>query len=150
MILSAQSIRHYGIVTPFCERTVHKGMSYGLSSCGYDVRLMGPSLHLRGNQFSLACTLEKFDMPKNIVGKVCDKSTWARQGITVQNTIIEPGWRGHLTLEIFNCSTSFRYIEQGAPIAQIIFQYLDHETEQPYSGKYQDQPDYPVPHILEK
>src|ERR1700678_1313663 len=102
MILSAQAIRRCGIITPFYERTVENGLSYGLSSCGYDVRV-AQDIMMNANEFMrfrLASTIEHFNMPNFLVGRVHDKSTWARRGLAVQNTIIEPGWRGHLTLEL--------------------------------------------------
>lgn len=151
MILSAQTIRKRGIFTPFNERTVHHGLSYGLSSCGYDVRIAESiTLGINSNNFFLASTIEHFNMPNDLVGRVCDKSTWARRGIAVQNTIIEPGWRGHLTLEISNNSKSIIFINAGMPIAQIMFELLDEPTEQPYQGKYQDQIAEPIPAKLEE
>lgn len=78
-------------------------------------------------------------MPNNVVGVVHDKSTWARLGLTVQNTIIEPGWHGYLTLEIVNHSRMNITLKNGMPIAQVLFHFLDETTEQPYSGKYQNQ-----------
>jgi dCTP deaminase len=71
--------------------------------------------------------------------RVLDKSTLVRQGITVQNTIAEPGWRGHLTLEVVNHTRSHIVIPVGAPIAQVVFETLDEPTLQPYEGKYQAQ-----------
>lgn len=151
MILSAQSIRKAGIFTPFNNRTIHEcGMSYGLSSAGYDVRIKQGVALISGG-FVLASTYEHFTMPDNLIGKVADKSTWARRGLAVQNTIIEPGWRGFLTLELTHHGTE-PYIEipAGAPIAQIILCRLDEPTEQPYgAGKYQDQPSRPVAAIME-
>ena len=146
MILSAQTIRKYGIITPFHERSICEGMSFGLSSCGYDVRIaqeihLNPSAYVR---FRLASTIEHFVMPNNIVGRVHDKSTWARMGLAVQNTIIESGWRGHLTLELSLNGIEPLLIKAGSPIAQIVFEFLDEPTEQPYSGKYQDQIAEPV------
>lgn len=144
-ILSAQTIRKYGIVTPFHERTKVHGLSFGLSSCGYDVRIAEDiTLGINSNNFFLASTMEHFDMPDNVVGRVCDKSTWARKGIAVQNTIIEPGWRGYLTLEISSNHKGITYINKGMPIAQVVFEFLDEPTEQVYEGKYQDQPEGPV------
>lgn len=150
MILSAQTIRRYGIISPFNERTVIRGLSYGLSHCGYDVRIKESVILRNGYQFCLASTIEHFDMPKNVVGRVHDKSTWARRGLAIQNTIIEPGWRGYLTLELSNNSPKDTIvIEPGDPIAQIVFELLDEETEAPYSGKYMDQPSKPVGPKLE-
>jgi dCTP deaminase len=148
MILSAQSIRRRGIFTPFHERTKVFGLSFGLSSAGYDVRV-AESMVLEPGEARLASTIEHFAMPNDLLGKVADKSTWARQFLAVQNTIIEPGWTGHLTLELSNHSGLAIRIEAGMPIAQIILQLLDEPTEQPYLGKYQAQPAGAQPAILE-
>lgn len=150
MILSAQSIRKIKPVTPFCERTVHEcGMSYGLSCAGYDIRVKDP-ITIFKHGFVLAVSLEHFSMPNDIVAKVADKSTWARMGLAVQNTIIEPGWKGYLTLELtYHGIKPHLYIPAGAPIAQILFMQLDEPTEQAYTGKYHNQPDHPVEAILE-
>lgn len=77
-------------------------------------------------------------MPKNVLGIVHDKSTWARQGIACQNTVIEPGWRGYLTLEITNHGRIPIKFESGMPIAQVVFHFVDQMTDG-YEGKYQDQ-----------
>lgn len=147
MILSAQSIRKRRPVEPFHERTAHHGMTYGLSSAGYDVRIR-ERVVLRPGDFSLASTVERFTMPNDLLARVADKSSWARKGLTVQNTVVEPGWAGFLTLELANHGPNTLKIEAGLPIAQIIFELLDEPTEQPYSGKYQNQPPEPV-HAIE-
>lgn len=149
MILSAQSIRHIKPVTPFHERAIAFGMSYGLSGAGYDVRI-AQSVRLDPGEFMLASTVEAFHMPDDVMGQVGDKSTWARRGLAVQNTWIEPGWYGWLTLELTNHGPDVLRIAEGCPIAQIIFMQLDQPTEQPYRGKYQSQPQGPQPAILEK
>ncbi len=138
MILSGQSIRKRGIISPFNERSVAFGMSYGVSSCGYDIRI-AERIALSAGECRLASSIEHFDMPNDIAANVTDKSTLARQFIAVQNTIIEPGWRGFLVLEISNHGKTSVTIEAGSPISQIIFHLLDEATERPYSGKYQDQ-----------
>lgn len=84
-------------------------------------------------------------MPNDVLAKVSDKSTWARRGIAVQNTVIEPGWRGFLTLEITNHGKQIIDIAAGMPIAQIIFHRLEAPAENPYSGKYQNQAAGPQP-----
>lgn len=151
MILPGQTIRElcsgaWGqrpMIDPFCERGVVHGMSYGLSVAGYDVRI-AQDVTLHPGEFSLASTAERFAMPSDVLAKVADKSTWARHGLAVQNTIIEPGWRGYLTLELTNHGSSVIYIDAGTPIAQIIFHRLEAPAEVLYSGKFQDQPDRPV------
>jgi dCTP deaminase len=119
-------------------------MSFGLGPAGYDVRI-AEGITVSAGQFFLASTVERFNIPNDILGKVCDKSTWARRGIAVQNTIIEPGWRGFLTLELTNHGLDRIVIEAGDPIAQIIFFRLEAATELPYAGKYQDQEAGPQP-----
>jgi len=75
---------------------------------------------------------------------VCDKSSWARKGLAVQNTKIDPGFRGHITLELSNHGHEKIVIDEGDAICQLEFALLLEPTEMPYSGKYQDQPDRPV------
>lgn len=164
MILSAQTIRELStrpytlgkraLVSPFKERTVVNGKTFGLSSCGYDVRVefavgnmanfypaqqFGNGQWKRGHTFLLASTMERFCLPHNIRGTVHDKSSWIRRGLTVGNTVIEPGWRGYLTLELIYHGEDELVICADDPIAQISFEYLDQDTEQPYTGKYQNQ-----------
>lgn len=92
------------IFYPFeSERIVHPetGLSYGLSGCMYDVRLDQDVL-LPPGAFALASTMEHFCIPDDVVAIVHDKSSLARQGLAVQNTVADPGWRGYLTLELSN------------------------------------------------
>ncbi len=171
MILSAQTIRRrcgapdpmrayladytpprlFGapMISPFNERSVENGMSFGLSCHGYDVRV-AEDLHITNGSFVLASTIEHFSMPLDLCAEVKDKSSFACQGVAVQNTVIEAGWRGHLTLEITKHSLGYLFIPAGSPIAQIVFQLLDEPTEQPYSGKYQDQEAGPQAARLER
>lgn len=154
-VLSAQTIRKLGIFTPFNERTVHNGMTYGLSSAGYDVRIAEDIILVKDKYnvhktFSLASTIEHFDMPDDCIAYVKDKSSWARQGLSVFNTIIEPKWNGFLTLELVFHGTGALYIQAGSPIAQIVFHKLDEPTEHPYRGKYQNQKQGAQPAILEE
>lgn len=150
MILSAQSIRVCGILTPFDERTRAHGLTYGLGPAGYDVRVAENINLSPTTTFALASTIERFVMPTDVLGVVHDKSTWARKGLAIQNTVIEPGWQGYLTLELSLHTQDFLHIPAGCPIAQIIFHWLDTATEQPYAGKYQNQPAGPQPALLER
>lgn len=145
MILSAQSIRrHPGLViSPFCERDVAHGMSYGLSAAGYDIRIKDEVAVPPGG-FVLATTVEYIAVPDDLLVKLADKSSWARRGIAVQNTIFEPGWKGYPTLEITNHGREVVVVPASAPIGQLIFHLLDRPTELPYRGKYQNQPQVPV------
>ena len=150
MILSAQTIRLHGknLINPFYEeQQTQSGLTYGLGPCGYDVRIEKGTLLLPG-EFYLASTMEYFNIPIYLAMKILDKSTWARRGIMVQNTIAEPGWRGFLTLEITNHSNRKIEIQSGDPIAQVVFEQLDQPTDTPYQGKYQNQKKGPQPAIM--
>lgn len=136
---------HRMIIDPFHFRQRDEnGLTYGAGPAGYDVRVefdkegLIPSVQLGPNAFLLASTIELFTMPNDYVGIVHDKSTWARQGICVQNTVAEPGWHGYLTLEITNHSDRFITLYRGMPIAQVIFHKVEGYV-QPYEGKYQYQ-----------
>ena len=149
MIIPAQTLRELRPISPFTERTRHHGMTFGLSPAGYDIRIAEQVTLSWRRRFVLASSIERFDMPNDLIAQVCDKSTWARRGVAMLNTIVEPGWRGHLTLELtYWCWRTLR-IAAGSPIAQIVFSRLEAPTEQPYAGKYQDQRAGPVPAILE-
>jgi dCTP deaminase len=149
MILSGKSIEKLAIMDPFLERTQHQGMSHGVGPAGYDVRVEFDSRGeiigtvLLPGEFLLCSTIERFIMPGNVMGIVHDKSSWARKGIAVQNTVIEPGWQGYLTLELTNHGSKSRYIPRGVGIAQIIFHYIDEDCAE-YDGKYNNQQRGPV------
>ena len=133
------------------------GVSHGLGEAGYDIRIkqeikfrpltLGPQIEIDGKiefgRFCIASAMEEFLMPVDLVGIVHDKSTWARQGLSVFNTVIEPGWNGFLTLELVFHGSKEITIPAGAGIAQVIFSSLAHDAA--YEGKYQDQKDEPVP-----
>jgi dCTP deaminase len=151
MILSAQSIRTRclertpPLLEPFVERSVSPGgRSFGLSAASYDVRI-DQDVIVPPHGFVLASTVERFSMPDDLAGGVRDKSSWARLGLAVQNTHLDPGWCGFLTLELSNHSATEIRIARGEPIAQIIFELLDQPTEQPYRGKYMNQERGPQP-----
>lgn len=152
MILSSQSIieRCHGadLISPFYERSIAHGRTYGLSSCGYDVRL-AQGVWLWPFWGRLASIIEKIQMPNDLCAEVKDKSTNARMFILVQNTIIEPGWSGYLTVELTRMLPWPIRLKKGTPIAQIIFKKLDYPTINPYKGKYQHQENQPQKAIKE-
>ena len=133
------------------------GTSYGLGEAGYDIRVkqdvafftkgsLGPQVMVdgvcSGGRFALASAMERFTMPPNLTGIVHDKSTWARRGLSVFNTVIEPGWEGFLTLELVYHGEEALVIPAGSGIAQVIFHHTIEEAR--YTGKYQHQADKPV------
>jgi dCTP deaminase len=165
MILSAQSIRARRVdaphdrryekaagrhmIEPFVERIVHdNGKSYGLGPASYDVRVKREVM-LEPGLLEIASTLEHVCIPDDIAAQILDKSSWIRKGVSAFNTWIDPGFRGHITLELVNHTPMTIIIGAGEPIVQLVFFRLDAPTESPYSGKYQDQPDWPVTAIHE-
>lgn len=141
-VLSGHLIRLKNIISPHLSRTHQNGLTFGEGPCGYDVRVefdqygsLQEKLIPKNGGFLLASTVEYFQMPTDLVGIVHDKSTWARRGLAVQNTVIEPGWQGYLTLELTNHGEDDIILHIKDPIAQILF----HKVEgQPlaYAGKY--------------
>jgi len=124
------------------------GVSYGLTEAGYDLRIaQSVTLH-PFRRFRLASASEPFAMPKDLVGIVHDKSTWARRGLSVFNTVIEPGWQGFLTLELVYHGLGILRIPEGAGIAQVLFHRITDQAA--YDGKYQNQPARPVSAIMER
>lgn len=131
------------------------GVSYGLGEAGYDIRVKQDILFTAAGvfvdgsyqtgRFTIASATEEFQMPNDLVGIVHDKSTWARRGLSLFNTVIEPGFFGGLTLEIVYHGMEDLHIPAGAGIAQVIF----HKTlmKASYDGKYQNQSTDPTPAI---
>ena len=117
--------------------------SYGLTECGYDIRLNQDIWLFPFRSFVLGSSMECFDMPEKLMGRVLNKSTWARRGIDASMTTnIEPGWKGYLTIELSYRGIIPIRIPKGAGICQIIFEEI--AEDRTYSGKYQDQPNEPV------
>jgi dCTP deaminase len=144
------------------------GVSSGLGEAGYDIRIKqeiiftksvggmrlievndaeGEILSTPHGRFVKASAIEEFQMPEDLTGVVHDKSTWAREGLSVFNTVIEPGWNGWLTLELVYHGEGILRIPAGAGIAQVLFTRVIEPAH--YSGKYQNQDDRPVDAIHE-
>lgn len=145
------------------------GVSYGLGEAGYDIRIKQDITFKAGihkieiidtdekggrlykdviGHFVIASAIEEFDMPTHLTGIVHDKSTWARRGLSVFNTVIEPGWKGFLTLELVYHGQGTLHIPAGAGIAQVVFHRMSDTAC--YDGKYQNQANQPIEAIYEK
>lgn len=170
IINGLELLRTAPIKNMLTTKEVAHGMSYGLSEAGYDIRIKQDikfSPHANGiecpvvmcfqdeenwtesiGRFTIGSSVEEFDMPADMVGFVKDKSSWARQGLSVFNTVIEPGWKGFLTIELVFHGCREIHIPAGSPIAQVLFQHTVHAA--PYTGKYQHQADRPVEAIYER
>lgn len=160
MVINGSRLLAMAPIKDMLDCKVSNGLvSHGLGEAGYDIRLKqdvsfymrspgaDPVINIGGEhsrgRFCLASAMEEFDMPSNLVGIVHDKSTWARKGLSVFNTVIEPGWKGFLTLElVYHGGPAELHIPAGSGIAQVIFHQTSDVAE--YSGKYQHQRDEPV------
>lgn len=145
-------------------------ISFGTSSYGYDVRcasefkvftnihsatvdpkafddrsfvdIKGEVCVVPPNSFALARTVEYFRIPRNVLTVCLGKSTYARCGIIVNVTPLEPEWEGHVTLEFSNTTNLPAKIYAGEGVAQMLFFESDEECETSYAdrgGKYQGQ-----------
>ncbi len=151
-------------------------LSYGLSSYGYDVRcaprfklftnvhsatvdpksfdsrsfldVEGDSCLIPPNSFVLASTVEHFRIPREVLCLCVGKSTYARCGIIVNVTPLEPEWEGHVTLEFSNTTPLPAKIYANEGVAQMLFLESDEACEISYqdrSGKYQGQKEVTLP-----
>lgn len=162
-------LEHQDIIQPFCVTQNRDGISYGVSSAGYDIRVADEFMLLREgdapidpknvsnnlfdtftaniciippNSFALAKSVEYFKIPDNIIGVCLGKSTYARCGIIVNITPLEPGWEGYLTIEISNTTRRPSRIYANEGIAQVLFLDISGNVKTTYSdrkGKYQKQ-----------
>ena len=107
-----------------------------VSICDDDVCIINPG------DFILGRTMETFSMPDNVAAVCWGKSTYARCGIHVNVTPLEPGWCGQVTLEIFNQAPRAVGLHPGRGICQFQFHHLAERPEITYAdkgGKYQGQ-----------
>ncbi|UNC16257.1 dCTP deaminase (plasmid) [Acidiphilium multivorum] len=93
------------------------------------------AFRLPPGSFALAYAVERISMPDDVLGFVMDKSSLARLGLSVQNTLIEPGWSGQITIELFNMAPRPILLTPGMGIAQLCFAYLDEAPELPYGRR---------------
>jgi dCTP deaminase len=149
MVINGKHLYERHPVSPMPDRKLSAhGVTYGLTEAGLDVRVAQDICLHPFRRFTLASTIEQFAMPDDLVGIVHDKSTWARRGLSVQNTVIEPSWKGYLTLELVYYGWGVLRVPAGAGIAQVLFHQLAHPAY--YRGKYQNQPARPVAAIVER
>lgn len=167
------------MIEPFVDGQIREDVvSYGLSSYGYDIRvgsefkvftdvhsvvvdpkdfdersfvdIEGDHCIIPPNSFALARTLERFAIPEDVLVVCVGKSTYARCGIIVNVTPLEPEWRGHLTLEISNTTPLPAKIYAREGIAQLLFFQGDEVPSTTYAqraGKYQDQEGVTLPRM---
>ena len=161
-------------------RTVNerKIVSFGLSSYGYDLRvstefkvftnvynsivdpknfrddafvdIVGETCIIPPNSFALARSVEYFRIPRNVLTVCIGKSTYARCGIIVNVTPLEPGWEGHVTLEFSNTTPLPAKIYANEDACQFLFLQGNEPCETSYAdraGKYMGQKGVTLPRL---
>ena len=168
------------VIRPMAEGGTKPGLiSAGVTSYGYDVRVdrkfkvftnarcavvdpknFDPAsfLDMEGdfclippNSFVLAETVEYLEIPRDVIGICVGKSTYARCGIIVNVTPLEPEWRGKVTIEISNTTPLPAKIYANEGIAQILFLRTEAVCRTSYAdkkGKYQDQKGLTLPFVV--
>ena len=108
----------------------------------YRAGLQGDYFRIPAHGYALAITMETIAMSADHIGIVIGKSTYARSGLFVNTTPLEPGWRGRLVLELANLTPLPMRVYAGEGIAQLLMMACDQRPAVTYadrSGKYQDQ-----------
>lgn len=91
-------------------------------------------------QFVLATTMEYFELPNHLTAFVEGRSSLGRMGLFIQNAgWVDPGFRGEITLELFNANRCAIELKTGRRVGQLVFAEMDDTAQNPYSGKYQGQ-----------
>jgi len=171
--------KDHSMISPFEEKQVRGDkISFGVSSYGYDARVSNEfkiftnvnseivdpknfkptsfvtkkstECIIPPNSFALASTVEYFKIPKDILVICLGKSTYARCGIIVNVTPLEPGWEGHVTLEFSNTTPLPAKIYANEGIAQFIFLKGNEKPEVTYAdrnGKYMGQKGVTLPKV---
>jgi dCTP deaminase len=102
--------------------------------------ITGKNVTIAPHTFLLATTQEYIEVPNNLTAFVEGRSSIGRIGLFIQNAgWVDPGFKGRITLELYNASSLPIKLEAGRRICQLVFCKMDQEAENPYSGKYQGQ-----------
>ena len=172
-------VKEYQMIDPFVDSQVKDGaVSYGVSSYGYDLRISdefkiftninttvvdpkrfdeqafqdfkGDVCIVPPNSFALGRSVEYFRIPRNVLTICVGKSTYARCGIIINVTPLEPEWEGYVTMEISNTTPLPAKIYANEGIAQVLFLESDEDCLVSYGdkkGKYQGQKGITLPKV---
>jgi dCTP deaminase len=177
-IMADKQIRSYIKIDPFVEKSPPGVISYGLTSYGYDMRIdrkfkvftnlfsgiVDPKNFdkkcfvdidsdfciIPPNSFALGVSIEKFIIPRNVLAVCVGKSTYARCGVIINVTPLEPEWEGLVTLEVSNTTPNPVRIYSGEGIAQVLFFMGSEACDVSYldkKGRYQNQTELTLPFV---
>jgi dCTP deaminase len=103
-------------------------------------QIKGPTITIPPHSFLLATTMEFIKLPNNLTAFVEGRSSIGRIGLFIQNAgWVDPGFRGQITLELYNANSLPIRLESGRRICQLVFCSMDQAADAPYQGKYQGQ-----------
>jgi dCTP deaminase len=156
-------VAEHNMIEPFVDTQVRDGISYGLSSYGYDIRVSdefkiftginrtvvdpkdfdqtayqdfkGDVCIIPPNSLALGKSVEYFRIPRSVVTVCHGKSTYARCGIITNVTPFEPEWEGFITLAISNTNPLPAKVYANEGIAQVLFFHRDEECEISYADR---------------
>lgn len=165
-------------IAPFAEKSPPGAVSYGLTSGGYDVRIAdeffvftnlctgyvdpknfssdafqlyrGPTCIIPPNSFALGKSVEVLRIPRDVIATCVGKSTYARCGVIVSVTPLEPEWEGQVTVEISNTTPRPAVIHSLEGVMQVMFNVLRTPCDVSYAdkkGRYQGQSGITLPFV---
>ena len=117
------------IIEPFEETS--------LNPAGYDLRL-GATVVLEPGEHRLVATIERVELGGNLVGMLQIRSSLAREGILASLALVDPGFKGQLTISLFNSGRSVVHLNAGEKLVQLVLLRLGREAAAKYEGRYQN------------
>jgi dCTP deaminase len=108
-----------------------------LKGAGYDLRL-NEGVVIPAGVCKLVATLERVELGDILAGTLHIRSTLARAGVMASLALVDPGFRGQLTILLFNGGEKAFRMKRGEKFIQLVFHRLGVKTRRPYAGKYQD------------
>ena len=137
MILSSRSIKILLTVPPEDGGIIIRPYAEeSQQPASYDLRASEPAV-INKNMMTLLASKEWVELPVDIAATLRCRSSYARRGIFISGGFVDPGFRGHLTLCLYNCGSDNVSVLEGDRIIQMVFQQVDLPGEG-YSGRYQD------------
>ena len=108
-----------------------------LNGAGYDLRTATETI-IPAGKHQLTATMERVELPDDLTGTLHIRSSLARAGILASLALVDPGFRGQLTISLFNAGTETFSMSKGDRFVQMVLHPLGTKAQRPYRGRYQD------------
>ena len=108
-----------------------------LTGAGYDLRL-AVAIEIPSGRHQLVATLERVELPDDLAGTLHLRSSLARAGVVASLALVDPAFRGQLTISLYNAGSETLRMRKGDKFVQMVFHPLGMKTRHPYRGRYQD------------